>query len=424
MVPLSRAFAAQAGVAGAIVAMLLTSCATSAVSRSSRAADQGGAQQAVASIPPKIAINPSDGSRGVALDSPVVVTASTGRLDSVKLIEGGSASPLSGLLSSDGRTWRSTDPLASRANYTVVAKASSGASLSTSAQASFSTLAAQDRLLTTVSPPDGSLVGVGEPIDLRFSDSIPPDRRADLLTRISIVSSPPVFGSWHWFSGNDVHFRTKSYWPAGTQVKVSADLRGFGVGDGTWGLGTWTSSFTVGDKHVSMIDDRTHTMNVYQNDLLVNTWPVSMGKSGFATIDGTLIVLYRSYVVKMNSCTTFGGAACIPGSTNYYNENVYYNTAVSSDGYFIHSAPWSVYAQGHYDVSHGCINLSPARATTFFNWSKPGDVVVVSNTGNPASSQDGEGDWQIDFSQFSNTTGLGTIWTSSTDDSTTAGRAV
>jgi lipoprotein-anchoring transpeptidase ErfK/SrfK len=135
-----------------------------------------------------------------------------------------------------------------------------------------------------------------------------------------------------------------------------------------------------------------------------------MGKVGFRTIQGTLIVLYRSYVVKMNSSTTFGGAACIPGSANFYDEKVYYDTAISSDGYFIHSAPWSVYAQGHYDVSHGCVNLSPARATTFFNWSLPGDVVVISNTGNPASAEDGEGDWQLDSGQYDNS-GFGRVWT-------------
>jgi lipoprotein-anchoring transpeptidase ErfK/SrfK len=418
MVSASRSFAAHAAVAGAAGAMLLTSCSPPALG-----GDKGPASNArqAAAKPVNIAIAPPDGSLGVALDAPVVVAAHNGRLQSVKLIKAGAATPVVGEFSSDGTTWHSTDGLDSRASYTVFATAGSGGAPVT-AQASFHTLTAQGRLLTTVSPSDGSVVGIGEPIDLRFDEAIPADRRADLLRRVSISSTPGVVGAWHWFSANDVHFRTQNYWPSGTHVSVSAQLKGFNVGDGTWGQGDWTASFTVGQKRVSMIDDLTHTMSVYQDDQLIDTWPVSMGKAGFKTIEGTLVVLYRSYVVKMNSCTTFGGAACIPGSANYYDEKVYYDTAISSDGYFIHSAPWSVYAQGHYDVSHGCVNLSPARATAFFNWSQPGDVVVISHTGNAASSQDGEGDWQLPFTQFDNA-GMGTVWTGPTRTADSGARA-
>ncbi len=422
MLTSARPLMAYAVIAGSASALLLTSCSAPGVAGSSE--NPGAPQQVVAKSPPKIAISPSDGSKGVSLDARVVVTASSGRLDDVRLIEAGQATSLSGDLSSDGRTWRSAEALDSRANYTVAAVASTGPNLSTSSHAAFSTMAVQSRLLTTVSPPDGSVVGVGEPISLRFDDAIPADRRADLLGHIAVASSPEVIGSWHWFSSDTVHFRPQTYWPSGATVTVTGDLKGFAVGDGTWGLGSWSSSFKVGDKHLTMIDDNTHTMNVYENDALIHTWPVSMGKAGFKTLQGTLIVLYRAYKVKMNSCTTFGGAACIPGSTNYYNEDVFYDTAISSDGYFIHSAPWSVYAQGHYDVSHGCINLSPDRATNFYNWSLPGDVVVVSNTGNPASSEDGEGDWQLDFSQFNNTAGYPAFWTRDSRGSPGAAHAV
>jgi hypothetical protein len=109
---------------------------------------------------------------------------------------------------------------------------------------------------------------------------------------------------------------------------------------------------------------------------------------------------------------TFGTpAACIPGGAQYYSDPVYDDTAVSTSGYFIHAAPWSVYAQGHENVSHGCVNLSTARATQFYNFSIPGDVVQVENTGYNASYSDGEGDWQLPFAQFSNTAGLGAVWT-------------
>ncbi|HZU78128.1 MAG TPA: L,D-transpeptidase, partial [Dehalococcoidia bacterium] len=207
-------------------------------------------------------------------------------------------------------------------------------------------------------------------------------------------------------------FRTQNYWPAGTHVTITGNMKGFDAGNGVWGLGDWTSSFTVGAKHVSIIDDTTHMMQVYNGDQLIATYPVSMGKPGFTTLSGTLIVLYKSYVVKMQSCGTFGGAACIPGTANYYDENVYYDTAISTNGFFIHAAPWSVYAQGHYDVSHGCVNLSTQNAISFFNFSVPGDVVVIQHTSNPADYTNGEADWQTPFAQFPNTPGdSNDVWT-------------
>jgi lipoprotein-anchoring transpeptidase ErfK/SrfK len=313
----------------------------------------------------------------------------------------------------DGKTWTLGDGLDSAASYTITATGVNGTH-TTSSSTTFTTLQAQSRLLTTYSPGDGSTVGVGEPIDLSFNTPIPDAGKAALLQRIQVSSTPAVMGAWHWFSDTVVHFRPETYWPSGTKVTVTANLKGFDAGGGTWGLGDWTMGFTVGPKHVSIIDDTTHLMQVYSNDQLIDTWPVSMGKAGFPTLSGTLVVLYRSYVVKMSSCGTFGGAACIPGSANFYDENVYYDTAISTNGFFIHAAPWSVYAQGHYDVSHGCVNLSTEHAVQFYNFSQTGDVVIIEHTINPADYTNGEEDWQLPFAQFSNTPGYGAVWTGAT----------
>jgi len=101
---------------------------------------------------------------------------------------------------------------------------------------------------------------------------------------------------------------------------------------------------------------------------------------------------------------------------------VYDDTAISTSGYFIHAAPWSVGSQGRADVSHGCVNLSTARAVQFYNFSIPGDVVQIENTGYNASYSDGEGDWQLPFASFSNTAGLGPVWTGPVGVSSLAGQ--
>ena len=405
-----RSRRARSPLAAAVLGVLLTSC-TLPGTQSAGGRAHGAASNAGAASPPEITVSPADRARAVALDSPVVVSSSSGRLDTVTVQELGTATAATGELSPDGRRWTLRQALDPGANYKISAHARGGSGQAAGVETSFSTLIASGRLLTSFTPADGSVVGVGEPIDLSFNTPIPADRRAALLERIKVTSTPGVMGAWHWFSDTSVHFRTEDYWPAGAHVSVIANLKGFNAGGGFWGLGSWSMSFSVGDKHVSIIDDKSHQMQVFNNDQLINTWPVSMGKAGFKTLEGTLIVLYKTYKVFMDSCSTFGGAACIPGAPNFYRDYVYYDTAVSSDGYFIHAAPWSVYAQGRYDVSHGCINLSTARATTFYNYSLSGDVVIVKNTGSAATVTDGEGDWQIDFSQLSNTANLGAVWT-------------
>lgn len=392
--------------------LLLTSCALPGTQPRVAAIHSHVAVVPTVAPPPTIVISPANGTQNVGLDAPVVVTASSGHLDAVSITEAGPSTALQGVLSPDGRIWRMSQALDQRAEYTVVATASSTAGSTSTATSAFATLTAAGRLLTGMTPPNGSTVGVGEPIDLKFNTAIPMAQRTALLERIQITSIPPVMGAWHWFSSTVVHFRPEAYWLTGTKVILTANLRGFDVGNGTWGLGSWSASFQIGAKHMSVINNTTHAMHVFDNGKLYATYPVSLGKPGYSTIQGTLIVLYKTPVIVMKSCPTFGTpAACIPGGAQYYNDPVYDDTAVSTSGYFIHAAPWSVYAQGHENVSHGCVNLSTAHAIQFYNFSIPGDVVQVENTGYNASYADGEGDWQLPFAQFSNTVGLGAVWT-------------
>ncbi|HVC41766.1 MAG TPA: Ig-like domain-containing protein [Candidatus Saccharimonadales bacterium] len=397
----------------ALGGLLLTSCAlpgtTAPVGNISTVHIAG---VAAVAAPPTIAVSPSNSAQGVGLDAPVLVTVTTGHLDTVSLSESGSSTALPGVMSPDGRSWEMSQSLDQGAHYTVVATATSTAGSTSTSTSTFATVTARSRLLTGMTPLDGAVVGVGETIDLRFNTSIPAGERAALLERIQVTSTPAVMGGWHWLTANVVHFRPATFWASGTKVTVTANLKGFDAGNGIWGLGDWTSGFSVGAKHLSIINNSTHTMQVFNNDKLIATYPVSLGKGGFPTIQGTLIVLYKTPVVVMKSCPTFHTpAACIPGGSQYYNDPVYEDTAISTSGYFIHAAPWSVGSQGRADVSHGCVNLSNARATQYYNFSIPGDVVQVENTGYNATYSDGEGDWQLSFATFSNTAGLGPVWT-------------
>src|SRR5580704_18548595 len=91
----------------AFCGLLLTSCTlpgTAAPVGNIGAVHVAGVPAVVA--PPTIAVSPSNAAQGVGLDAPVLVTVSTGHLDTVSLSEAGSSTVLAGVLSADGRSWQ------------------------------------------------------------------------------------------------------------------------------------------------------------------------------------------------------------------------------------------------------------------------------------------------------------------------------
>ena len=50
-------------------------------------------------------------------------------------------------------------------------------------------------------------------------------------------------------------------------------------------------SFKIGDSHVSIADDNTKQVSVFDNGKLVRTMPTSMGMGGTETIGGTTFSL-------------------------------------------------------------------------------------------------------------------------------------
>ena len=86
-----------------------------------------------------------------------------------------------------------------------------------------------------------------------------------------------------------------------------------------------------------------------------------------------------------------------------YYEKVPNSVRISYGGEFVHSADWSVRDQGVRNVSHGCINVSPADAAWFFDLAKRGDVVdVVHAAVGPKLSDPGMSDWNIPFASWAN----------------------
>lgn len=257
---------------------------------------------------------------------------------------------------------------------------------------------AKQRMVPLLSPGAGDTVGVGSPVEVIFNYDVPNSMRAAVEGRLSVTTHPAVVGAWHWMSSREVHWRPPSYWKPGTRVTIGANLQGLDFGHGIWGeAGQHQTSFRVGDAHISEVDIAAHTMHVYDNGVLIKTFPVSTGRDQYPTMDGVHIAIEKSKVVQMDSATVG-----IPkGSPGYYNETVYWDVRISDGGEFVHAAPWSVADQGHTNVSHGCVNLSTANAQWFYNWAMRGDIVYVFNGVRPPSPTDpGTADWNMSWKQW------------------------
>jgi lipoprotein-anchoring transpeptidase ErfK/SrfK len=358
----------------------------------------GGAPTSAKAPPLTLNIQPVDGTVGLPLDGVVTVSAVHGRLNSVQVVPDGAtpssttaSSPwsLSGVLDPAGQNWQSTGPLAPQTHYAVMVNAVNNEGRAVNQVSHFETMAPRAVLRVTLNPGDNQTVGIGMPIELQFNHSV--QNKDAILSRLQVTESMPVPGGWHWFSDRELHFRPEQYWPTGDQVTLIANLAGFDAGDGIWATQNHSVHFVVGPAHVSTADVSAHVLTVTSNGQVVGSYPLSAGRTNLPTMGGTHIAVYKSQVVRMISTT--------PGDS--YDELVYWDVNITDGGEFVHAAPWSTGAQGRSNVSHGCINLSPANATAFYNFSQIGDIVNVVGSPRPPSTGDhGTMDWTTSWAQF------------------------
>ncbi len=292
--------------------------------------------------------------------------------------------------------WTPTTRLAYGTTYTMTVAADNVDGESTSSTTTFSTVTPGTLSTPSIGPLDGTTVGVGMPIRVYFDQ--PVADKATVESHLTVTSSTPTDGRWNWISDSEVHFRPSTYWPANSQVTLDASLYGIDMGEGVWGEKDRTVAFSIGPKHVSVADAGAHTLTVYADDQVVQTYPMSAGSQANPTRNGPHVVLEKFRDITMDS-STFGLAVDAPGG---YRTDVEYATRISNNGEFVHAAPWSVGQQGSSNVSHGCINLSTDRAAWFYDFSLPGDVVEVTNSIGPTLSRaDGDiYDWAIPWDQW------------------------
>ncbi len=344
-----------------------------------------------------VTVSPLRGASNVALNAPVSVTSGFGAISAV-VVRDKAGDLLTGTLNAGHTQWLADEALAPTAHYFVTATVTSSGGVSAEVNTDFTTLTPAAPVTATAYPTTGAVVGVGQPIVIDFDQDInSAAEQQAVLAHFTVTESKPVPGGWHWFSPTELHFRPETFWPAGERVTISGSLEGWYAGNGMWGSGQFSESFAVGDARISYANLASDEMTVTLNGRTIASYPISGGRPEYPTMNGIHIVLDKEPVVHMVSSTVG-----IPvNSPNGYDEYVYNDVHISDSGEYVHAAPWSVYAQGVTNVSHGCINLGPSNSLDFYNFSETGDVVEVTGSPRPPDLGDhGTMDWSTPWNEW------------------------
>jgi lipoprotein-anchoring transpeptidase ErfK/SrfK len=370
------------GVCGAL-ALLATACSGSSSTNTGQHGSSNGGTKTVANTGPVVSITPANGSTKVKTSRGVSVTVTRGKIENVSVTAGHlhTAGTLQGQTA-----WHTVWPLHASTRYKVTVTASGTDGKTTITTSTFKTERPSGTFTASTILGSGSY-GVGIPIMINFSQAVQPRFRAGIEKAINIKSSKPVVGAWYWDGGQTLDFRTRNYWPQYTKVSFDAHFNGAQIAPGVFGAANLSQSFSIGKSLIGVTSTRTHHTKIYWGHKLFATWPDSSGMPGDDTANGTYLTIEKANPTLMSG----------PG---YKNVPVFWSVRFTWSGNYYHSAPWSLGEQGFTNVSHGCVNLSPANAQWYYERANPGDPITV--TGSPVAGRwdDGYTQWFLTWKQL------------------------
>ncbi|MGG7103725.1 L,D-transpeptidase [Rhodococcus sp. 24CO] len=403
----SRAHKRVAGAVAAVAAMMLAAGCT--VSTDDKADPAASAVATTATSVAVISVSPAEGGTPINPLDPITVEVAKGTLTSVTLTNP-EGKDVAGIITPDKTAWKPSEPLGYGKSYDLVVDAVDSNGVATTKNTTLSTVAPSNQTRAYINTTGGASIseggtyGVGTVVAVHFDESIGDKAAAE--KSLLVTTNPPVTGSWYWVDSQNVHWRPQEYYTPGTTVSVSANIYGKELGKGLYGEQDDTVAFTIGDSHISIADDNTKMVTVYENGQVIKEMPTSMGMGGTETIGdttlsfwtqpGTYTVMDKANPVIMDS-STYG----LPINSRLgYKESINWATRISTDGIYLHELESTVWAQGNTDTSHGCLNLSAANAKWFFDFAQPGDVVEIKNTGGAPLEVWQNGDWTLSWDQW------------------------
>lgn len=416
-----RQSASRAGILGfaasAVALLALAACTSGSISGAGSPVahgTSGGADSSSASAPsspaaPAAVITTTASSQRISPAKPVDVSIENGKLTSVTMVNA-AGKHVHGTLDTDATSWHNTEVLGYSKTYTITAQGESADGTPVSKTAHVSTVTPDNMTMPYLTDiygstlDDGGTYGVGMVVRVHFDEIV---NRARAERTLQVKTTPETTGGWYWSDDQNVYWRPRVYYTPGTKVTVSAKVYGQRVGHGLYGQADQSASFTIGAKHFSVANAKTHHVRVFFDGKLVRNMPTSMGRGGTVegkygpiylwTMPGTYTVINHENPAIMSS-DSYGLPANSPAG--YAPEKVYWSTKISTDGIYLHELDATVWAQGNTNVSHGCLNLNYTNAKWFYNHSLIGDVVKVVHSGGPKINFNQGGQWSVPWSEW------------------------
>ncbi len=414
----TRSKFAAAAVAVAALSLAVSGCQQGGASKTQAAAagqapahqgadpagnDSGAGNSDTPPPPAALSTNVEPGAKDVAVDTPVSVSVQDGTLDAVDVKAGRGDKTLAGRFNADKTRWTASDLLEPGMQYLVSAEASNSGGGVSKARTPFTTqaLTLDQQTYPSLTPLQHETVGVGMPVIVQFD--VPVHNRAAFERHMHVTAKPATVGTWHWVSDQEVHWRPKQYWKSGTVVHVDVDVNGVNAGNGIYGQMDRSLDFTIGQSVIMKADLQSDEMKVMLDGSLARTIAITGGKPGYETRSGTKLIVEKFESKRMDAATV----GVQPGDPEYYNiPEVQYAQRVTFTGEFLHAAPWSVYAQGAYNVSHGCVGMSTEDGAWLFGVTHRGDPVEVTGTSRGLEDGNGWTDWNGSWKDYKSASAL------------------
>lgn len=344
--------------------------------------------------PVSLSITPTTGKKGVPVSAEIgLKLAGDGKVSSVTLKDA-AGQAVAGTLRDDASSWVPSKPLKASERYAATVVATGSAGDSKTVTTSFTTMGAPaHKTGTGLYLFDDHTYGVAMPVVVEFSPGIKKADRAAVQKRLFVTTEPAQPGVWSWTStGTQAFYRAPKYWQPGTKLTVRAALGGLPTGSGRYGDRDRSATAKIGRDFEIKVDNASKKMTVVQNGKVVRTVPVSLGKASTPSSSGTMVVMDKLASTVFDTTDTDGAAG--------YRDTIEFAQRLTWSGQYIHSAPWSTGAQGHRNVSHGCVNVSPSNARWLFAKTLIGDPVTVKGTGDKLDYGNGWTAWNVSWADF------------------------
>ncbi|RZQ64318.1 L,D-transpeptidase [Amycolatopsis suaedae] len=361
--------------------------------------DDGGGSggQPPAAEAPKAVITaePAVNAKDAPVANPVTVKVADGTLTDVK-VTNPEGEAVKGELNPEKTVWTASEQLGYGKTYTYAAKGTGSDGKPVELTGTFDTVKPAKVIRATVNPGDDAEVGVGMPVSVKF-DAPVTDRKA-AQAALKVETSKDVEGAWGWLSDRQVDWRPREYWPANTEVTVTAKLYGVNIGKGVYVKADVTTKFKIGRNQVVKVNTPDHVMKVYRNGEQYASYPCSNGKDAdpnLNTPNGTLIVMTKE------PTSIFDNARY-----GYTDVKKKWCCRISNHGEYIHENEENRANIGKNNTSHGCVNLLEADAKKYFDSALIGDPVEITGSKAKMPTTSDVMDWLLDWETWKSKSAL------------------